>query len=158
MANRVPSSIGKRILLNQWTEEIEKNLKNLFDGMPNSKLKKISQDGGEDVEEWNSIIEPYLSCNWIETPWYIAESYFYRRVMEIIHFFTTFIDPFSQEKYDSLTNSETAYRTLASTLTNLTEPSLDSFRNLIYHSLFANRADLSMWKPNEVQEKSKVNK
>ena len=50
-------------------------------------LRPLGDVGGFHQEVWQEILRPYLSSNWLDTPWLITEFYFYRRVVEAFDYF-----------------------------------------------------------------------
>jgi hypothetical protein len=40
-----------------------------------------------DVAFWNRELAAYQGRTWLEVPWYFAEAYFYRRLLEAVRYF-----------------------------------------------------------------------
>jgi hypothetical protein len=85
-------------------------------------------------------------------PWFFAEHYFYRRILEATGYFRPGpglgIDPFAAEKERGLQASQAATRTLAFQMESLSRPALQTragVSRLLQAALWGNQGDLSMW-------------
>ena len=47
---------------------------------PIAQLEEITEDSAL----WNAQVAQYTGKTWLEIPWYFAETYFYRRLLEIV--------------------------------------------------------------------------
>ena len=36
---------------------------------------------------WDAVSAPYIGRSWLDVPWYWAEAFFYRRVLEVTRYF-----------------------------------------------------------------------
>jgi len=50
-----------------------------------STLREIAPDGGPDVDTWSQLVAPWVGRTWLDTPWLVAEFYFYRRLARYPH-------------------------------------------------------------------------
>lgn len=130
--NEYPSSIVER--LTQFRREIAGGtVQPLFEDAP-------------DVEEWNRIWLQFSDKTWLDLPWYFAESYFYRRVLEAVEYFqhepSHARDPFLVPKEQQLSESIIPL-CLATDALRKIECLQSSFENLLHASLWGNRVDLS---------------
>ena len=55
-----------------------------------------------DRDFWRDVSKPYIGRSWLDVPWYWAETFFYRRILEITRYFQIGAwhekDPFTHEK------------------------------------------------------------
>jgi hypothetical protein len=82
----------------------------------------------------------------LETPWYFAESFFYRKLIEATGYFGSEgwagNDPYLPAKVAEL-QGEAAWAVLASALARSEANNLDSLQTLLHFCLWGNRVDLS---------------
>jgi len=108
--------------------------------------------GGADVEAWATYVAPFDGKPWAETPFYFAEVYFYRRILEAIRYFYAeppyHRDPFGKQKFLSLETAGEAIRAIAPATPPTCQPpeklKTDLIR-LLFLALWGNRVDLSLW-------------
>ena len=94
---------------------------------------------------WNHELERYTGKTWLEIPWYFAESYFYRRVLEATGYFHPGEghrqDPFGKQKTLQMTGDIERLASIWEQFATL--ESAERFEALLHSSLWGNRADLS---------------
>jgi len=99
-----------------------------------------------DVEEWNRNWVKFKGRTWLELPWYFAEAYFYRRLLEAIEYFQPGPlrgrDPFSKSKRRQIVESVSSMSLTVDAMGRIKDYRL-LFENLIHASLWGNRVDLS---------------
>jgi hypothetical protein len=98
-----------------------------------------------DVAFWNRELAAYHGKGWLEVPWYFAETYFYRRLLEATGYFQPGPwrrhDPFGAQKQVQM---RVAVERLADDWDSLAGIELDLvFEALLHSALWGNRADLS---------------
>jgi NAD(P)-dependent dehydrogenase (short-subunit alcohol dehydrogenase family) len=88
----------------------------------------------------------------LEVPWFFAEHYLYRRVLEAVDYFAAEgergPDPFAPQKKKALTNAANAINRLARRWRQSLEedaPWAETMAHLIRTDLWGNQGDLSMW-------------
>jgi uncharacterized protein with ATP-grasp and redox domains len=108
-----------------------------------------------DVPEWNSELARYAGKTWLEIPWYFAETYFYRRLLEAVGYFQPGEgrgrDPFEQQKLVQMDGDIRRFSLAWEQVAAL--ESRARFEALLHSSLWGNRADLSNF---TVQEKART--
>jgi hypothetical protein len=114
-------------------------------------LQSLEHDfSQEEVHESDSGVGRHGSRNWLDAPWLIVETYFYRRVVQAFDFFKTGYDCFSFQKQQGLLRALPELETLAKTM-NIegskisVEDKINSLTIAILSSLWGNRMDLSIW-------------
>ncbi len=144
---RLPK-IGRKIITdNDLPKNFEKDLNNLIAEIPASPITPIPEDGGPDTLSWNSALEPYLGKNWLEPPWFVVETYFYRRVIVAINYFTSQIDPFSMEKNEVLQKTWNEIQAMCQQQEKYLQTTWNfkTFETLLHFALWGNQVDLSLW-------------
>lgn len=143
---RIPRIIDEVISTNYYSQEILNDLYSLRQEVTSSSMQALSEQA-EDKHYWDQVADPYLGRSWLDVPWYFAEAYFYRRLLEVVRYFQSGqwrrCDPFRVAKQQELTEDAGLGKTryLLRTLQGL--PFEESLRQIIYASLWGNRADLS---------------
>jgi uncharacterized protein with ATP-grasp and redox domains len=97
-----------------------------------------------DVPLWNAAWAAYEGRTWLDVPWYLAEAFFYRRLMEIVRFYQPGpwhdVDPFAPQKAVELERALPRYLAILDAPT----PDLQAaWAVLLQDALWGNRADLS---------------
>jgi uncharacterized protein with ATP-grasp and redox domains len=101
-----------------------------------------------DQQDWSAYIQPYLHQSWQDVPWFFAEHYFYRRIMEAVDYFNLGQDPFQYQKKQGLEKSRKEIQQLSQFLDERIGKQAnppETLREGIYFSLWGNQADLSLW-------------
>lgn len=98
-----------------------------------------------DVTFWNQKASAYRGQTWLELPWYFAETYFYRRLLEAVRYFQPGSwqgqDPFAVQKH---TQEQAAVDRMNNNWDQLKDtPPQAMFEVLLHSCLWGNRADLS---------------
>lgn len=91
---------------------------------------------------WDAALAPMLEQQetWFSSPWWLAENYFYKRMLELTDGPMDGADPFDQQKADSLAGAAGAFKAACDAgLTEATE-----LAPLVEASLWGNLADLSL--------------
>ena len=111
-------------------------------------LKGVIQplrEDSPDVDFWKEISKPYIGLSWLDVPWYWAETFFYRRILEIIRYFHLGAwhehDPFGVQKNAELA-PDVAPRRVSGVINSLPEGRAGQFEFLLYSALWGNRVDL----------------
>ena len=143
---RHPRIINQVIHDNDYTLEIRKRLFNLKEEIVNNaKIQSLTEDIG-DQHQWNHHLDQFKNKTWLELPWYFAETFFYRRLLEVIDYFQPGRfrkrDPFHLSKRVEITRN---MNTLTQTIDSLgkIEDVIRGFEQRLHASLWGNRLDLS---------------
>lgn len=108
-------------------------------------IQPLSEDA-PDVDFWKQASKPYFGRSWLDVPWYWAETYFYRRILEILGYFQIGAwherDPFQPNK-DAELQPDAAPERVRAILSALPTDPAEQFEFLTYAALWGNRVDLS---------------
>lgn len=156
VTQRMPGIARRVIAENNFSPNINKSLENLANQLPSGYLLPFEDDAGVDVGDWKKYLEPYKEQRWIDIPWFFAETYFYRLILNITNYFQfgewQGVDPFHLQKSQGLKTSLDAINTLCYQVTQWLQESEKSGKTnqgvlttLLYFALWGNRVDLSLW-------------
>lgn len=102
-------------------------------------------ESSPDVPDWNHELARYAGKTWLEIPWYFAETYFYRRLLEAVGYFQPGqgqgCDPFEKQKAGQMEGDVRRLSPIWEQFTTLETGA--RFEALLHSSLWGNRADLS---------------
>lgn len=106
------------------------------------------REEADDTADWNREWARYEGRTWLQLPWYFAETFFYRRLLEAVRYLQpgpwAGRDPFAPQKrrqeQEALTQLAAIWPPLAELMTG--DPDL-AFEALLHSALWGNRADLS---------------
>ncbi len=152
---RLPGVIEQVIKDNDFPppiiEELESLAVDLFEGW----VRPLAEVEGPDLVAWESYLKPFEGKSWFDLPFYFAEAYFFRRLLEATDYFVPGIwqgiDPFGYQKRLSLDKSMDAIRVISNRFTalNTALPEQQSYQNcitaLLQTALWGNQVDLSLW-------------
>lgn len=147
VVKRLPQ-IGRRTLAeNDFPPDVHQAFEHLIDEIPTGRIRGLNDSDAPDAEAWDSYVAPYLGYDWLQVPWFFAEFYFYRRVLETTGYFQGGHggfrkDPFHHQKSLGI---RTGTDTFARVMDEFGEPGPDRIEEMLLIDLWANRADLSMW-------------
>lgn len=122
---------------------------------PIAPLRTTAPDG----PDWEAAFAPHAGKSWFDIPWYFAETFLYRRLLEATGYFGSDnetvnrwhgIDPFLPQKQAELAG-DTPWQVLAAALAHSNDNTDPSFHAMLHHTLWGNRIDLSY---NKVAEDS----
>ncbi len=103
-----------------------------------------------DADFWKQVSKPYIGRSWLDVPWFWAETFFYRRILEIVGYFQIGAwherDPFAPLKNAELQPEAAPQRVAALLETAGDAPQTadaETFELFLYTALWGNRVDLS---------------
>ena len=142
---RVPRIILDVIGANDFPVEIVQALHALRDEILSGVIQPLRAPA-PDAAFWEAHARPYLGKSWLTVPWYWAEAFLYRRILEATCYFQPgewhHRDPYARQKQAEL-KPETGLHALQAILERLPHWPEDRFCALLYASLWGNRSDLS---------------
>jgi len=145
IVHRKPKIINEVMANNQYPMRVNKGLLKFKHEILHEKVRALTEDA-EDVDRWNKIWRSFKGKTWLEIPWYFAESYFYRRLLEAVEYFQSgtlyMCDPFQHSKKKLLKECLTSVRAALDTIRKIQSPK-KRFEHILHASLWGNRIDLS---------------
>jgi hypothetical protein len=142
---RVPGILRETLALNDFSGDIQSALEDLHAELTGGVIREV-RENAPDRAFWNAVSAPHIGRSWLDVPWYWAEAYFYRRLLEATRYFQPgpwhSVDPFGPKK-DTELAPEAAPATATALLTRLPDEPKGRFEMLLHSSLWGNRSDLS---------------
>ena len=142
--DRKPQIIRQVMEDNSYSPDIMSALQAFKDEIAHQPIRPL-YESVQDTEFWNSALSAYAGKTWLEVPWYFAETYFYRRLLEAVRYFQPGAwqgrDPFREQKRRQM-ESDIPRLAPAWAQYFTQEPGL-LFEWLLHSSLWGNRTDLS---------------
>lgn len=151
--DRIPRIIDDVIAQNDYPLGIVRNLRALRREIVAGKIRALKEQT-DDRAFWNEHAREHIGKSWLDVPWYWAEAFFYRRVLEAVKYFQPgkfyHHDPYASVKREELA-PDRAPRAVNSVLEQLEKNQVSSakqetwFLTLLHADLWGNRVDLSMY-------------
>jgi hypothetical protein len=142
---RIPDIIEDTLRHNDFAPAIRNALGELNAEITGGHIRLLNE-AAPDTAFWNTVSQPFAGRTWLEVPWFWAETYFYRRLLEATAYFQPGpgygFDPFAAIK-DTEWRPDAAPRALEDLLAALPAPPADRLAGLLVASLWGNRVDLS---------------
>jgi uncharacterized protein with ATP-grasp and redox domains len=147
---RFPRILNQVLQENELPLDEQKSLRQLLDEIPESPLRPLIDQKAPDAGQWSDYLQHYDGQNWLQTPWFFCETYFFRRIIAAIRFYEKGpderLDPYHEQKADTL--SETV-SSLVETLQDRPMNSENDLKHALQEALimgvWGNQTDLSMW-------------
>ncbi len=143
---RVPEILARtRRRLPPTPPDVNHALDELAQELRGGRLRGLVEEAA-DRPAWDTAVAPHLGRSWLDLPWFFAEAFFYRRLLEATGYFgrgpLAGVDPFAADKRDEWQPSEAPAR-CADMLARLPPGGDERLRAHLHGSLWGNRADLS---------------
>ena len=154
---RLPDIARRTIDENQFPTQVVDKIVTLIGEIPDATIRQLDDPGAPDLDEWQQYIDLYQNHSWLQVPWFFAEAYFYRRILEATGYFQpgpmAGVDPFTLQKQLGLEKTLDAIEILANYLLNSLSNDFCSQSDWRYSgishflsaALWGNQVDLSMW-------------
>jgi len=147
IVQRKPQIIADIIQQNDYGPDIVAGLHGLAQEIEQGTVAPLG--GSPDVADlsfWLRAWRPWQGKTWRQLSWFFAETYFYRRVLEIVRYFVPgpwhLHDPFESQKCQALAEGLQALAAFYASLPKDLWPE-EEFTLWLRRSLWGNRADLS---------------
>jgi hypothetical protein len=142
---RIPRIVEEMIELNTFPDDIRDALEQLREEILHGRIRAL-REKTPDKSFWDGVLRPHLGRTWLDVPWYWAEAYFYRRVLEATRYFKPGpcynSDPYAANKQTEW-KPEAAPHSVNAVLDKLPSEPRVQFETLLHASLWGNRTDLS---------------
>lgn len=132
--------------------ESSTRLEGLLDEIPDALLAPVDDPSAADSAAWNRSLEPYRGQNWLEAPWFLIETYFYRRIVAATGYFQAGdgrgFDPYGAQKKEGLQAAGPGIQALGCRVeAGLADigKAFQHLAGLLAAGVWGNQADLSMW-------------
>jgi uncharacterized protein with ATP-grasp and redox domains len=161
MTRRIPDILAQVMTDHQasYPPEIKAALQVLYHELTTNQTIAPVETIAPDRAAWHAAWQEQRGRGWLDIPWYFAEAFFYRRLLEAVNYFGghgpqlqpwVSLDPFLPRKREEL-QSDTPWQVLAAALAHAAADPVDRFRALLHYAVWGNRIDLSY---NQVAETS----
>ena len=114
MTTRIPG-IARQVLVDHaaiYPDNIKQRIQAVHDDLVENRRLSPLDTPAPDGSDWGQAWQVYEDRRWLDTPWYFAEAFFYRKLIEATGYFDngpgTGLDPFLPRKQEEL-QSETAW-------------------------------------------------
>jgi uncharacterized protein with ATP-grasp and redox domains len=142
---RIPHIVDETLGHNQFSPDIRENLLDLRAEILDGRIRQL-REVAPDGDLWGAVSAPFVGRTWFEVPWYWAEAYFYRRLLEATRYFQPGtgkgFDPFSAMKSDEWQPTR-APHAVEELMSALPAEGYARFVAFVRASLWGNRIDLS---------------
>jgi len=149
IVERKPQIIRQVLEENNYPPEIMIALQAFREEIASQPMQPLRESVG-DAASWNKALEVYDGKTWLEVPWYFAEAFFYRKLLEAIGYFQTgeerpifaaHPNPFQKQKDKQMAGD---IQQLAGEWEQFSAIDAETlFEALLHSCLWGNRADLS---------------
>ncbi len=141
---RKPQIIRRVLQDNDYPADIARALEELRDEIAHRPVQSLPERAS-DHALWQGALAPLGGRTWLELPWFLAEAYFYRRLLEATRYFQpgpwAAHDPFGAQKRQQIASASDRFGREGTGLGGT--PPEERFEMLLHAALWGNRADLS---------------
>jgi len=153
IVRRLPDIVHRTIAENEFSPTIVMDLQKLIKEIPAAQIRPLEDEEAPDKRGWDANVAPYSSMNWLEVPWFFAEFYLYRRILEATGYFRVggeghLRDPYHLQKKRGLENARDAMQSLCTRNNRWIDQrnrSHEAITSMLLLDLWGNKADLSLW-------------
>lgn len=146
IVRRKPEIVAGVLRDNDYPPEIVQALHSLAAEIESDNIQPLAEPA-PDWDYWQGQWCPYSGLTWRQVPWYFAEAFFYRRLLEAVRYFQPGVwrghDPFAMAKRRQIDGPGGALPLAAAFLAGLPAEPAAAAHALLYASLWGNRVDLS---------------
>lgn len=153
IVERKPQIVRQVVEDNDYPADIEAALEALVHEIAHMPMQPLAEEA-VDTAAWNAQLARYAGRTWLDVPWYWAEVFFYRKLLEAVRYLQPGPwqgrDPFAAQKRQQ---EAVARAQLAGSWGQLDDlaPAI-VFEALLHSALWGNRADLSNYTVKEAAQ------
>jgi hypothetical protein len=141
---RKPTIITRILSHFSYPREIREGLQTFKTELAHEKIRLL-EEKTSDKQPWLRDISPWVGKTWLEIPWFLAETYFYRRILEAVGYFQpgpwAGINPYARLKTREIRQAFPEFSDDFASYAGNTGP--DNFNRHCLKALWGNRGDLS---------------
>lgn len=145
VAHRMPRIVNDVLARHDYPPEIVASLTHLRATLPDGRVPAPDPQL-PDAAYWHGAWAPWEGATWRALPWFFAETYFYRLLLESVRYVAEGpwhgVDPFGPPKRAALTEGLPELAVFVEALHAMTERA-ERFARWFHRALWGNRADLS---------------
>jgi uncharacterized protein with ATP-grasp and redox domains len=145
ITQRAPQIVQQIITDHAYPAESVSDLERLRREIENGDQPRALCEQASDVAFWQRQLKRHAGAVWLALPWYFAETYFYRRILEAVRYNQPGPwqgrDPFEHQKAREIGHAVEQLAQGWEELVGL--PPAEAFTVLLHSSLWGNRVDLS---------------
>jgi hypothetical protein len=156
ITNRLPRIARQTLQSRAWHAEAQRGLQALLAEMPHGKMTALDDPHAPDAAAWERDFAPYLGQTWLEAPWFAAETYFFRRILQATDYYQPgagfMVDPYLMHKEQDLPGILPAiqqfYAAAGAGHPSETPPpqaNAELLARRLRLAIWGNQADRSMW-------------
>jgi len=152
VVTRLPDIARRTIEENAFDAATTARMETLIREIPMARIRPLQSVAAPDAAAWRQYVAPYTDQTWLDVPWFFAETYFYRRILEAVEYFQMDgehgPDPFAYQKRQGLRSARAGIQQLSEFLHAALQPGADmddALTQSLAFSLWGNQADLSLW-------------
>jgi hypothetical protein len=117
MRRRLPDILRHVVEVNDFDPGMRERLLRLANSLPWGEIPELGEPYAPDAQSWQDYIRPYRGMNWLQVPWFFGETYFYRRILAELRYYSPEspyfgFDPFHIQKSRALDQSRDAIQEL----------------------------------------------
>ncbi|MEM7336075.1 MAG: damage-control phosphatase ARMT1 family protein [Chloroflexota bacterium] len=144
---RLPKIVQRVLAENELNDTAVSLIQTLIDEIPYGPIRPLRDAYAPDFSLWNERIAAYAGQNWLEAPWFFVETYKFRRIIEAVDYYQTGLDPFAQQKSETLRLMLAQISAEATLLNQMVQDGWsDAHVNwLLLRDLWGNQVDLGLW-------------
>lgn len=156
---RKPLIIDMVLTSNNFTPDIARAFVDFKQELVHGLIQPLGEKTN-DYDVWHEDLASWAGKSWYEIPWFLAEAYFYPRILAISRYFHPGpflrVDPFELPKKEDIRDGLGVFEEIYPSLLQ-SEPE-QNFREFCNKALWGNRGDLSLMEPVDTGMGSQVNR